>query len=78
MEQTQALTRDEWITRFAARIREVAGMDEAEATQVATTAADEHEQNEREFGGTIDWLDPEDDADVEMSYWTDDEGAAGE
>lgn len=66
------MTREEWTRRFAARIREVAGLDEDESISVANAAADEHERNEREAGGTVDWLDPEDEADVELSYWTDD------
>jgi hypothetical protein len=73
MATTEALTRDEWSRRFAARIMEVAGWDERAAMRCAAEAANQHESNEREAGDTVDWLDPEEYADVEMSYWDDDE-----
>lgn len=73
MEDTKPLTRDEWVRRFADRIKEVAEWNEADAMSAALAAADSHERNEREVGETVDWLDPEEDADVEMSYWDDDE-----
>lgn len=72
MTNGDALTREEWSRRFAARIMEIAGWDERAAMRCAAEAADQHEQNEREVGDTVDWLDPEEEADVEMSYWTDD------
>lgn len=67
------MTRDEWVRRFADRIKEKAGWEEGDALTLAQDAAKEHVRNELEAGSTIDWLDPEDDADVEMSYWDDDE-----
>lgn len=72
MTTTEALTREEWTRRFAARIMEVAKWDEIPAMRAAEDAAAEHERYEREAGDTVDWLDPEDEADCEMSYWTDD------
>lgn len=62
------MTREEWTRRFADRIKAVAEWDEESAMSCATAAA---EQN-HEFNGD-EWLDPEDEADVEMSYFTDDE-----
>lgn len=67
------MPRAEWERRYAARLMEAGGMPEIAAIQCAKEAA---EQN-LEFNGD-EWLDPEDDADVEMSYWEhdgDDDGA---
>lgn len=72
MGDTNTLTREAWIRRFADRIKEVAKWDEEGAIECATEAANQHERNERAAGNTIDWMDPEDEADVEMSYWDDD------
>lgn len=72
MEDTKTLTRDEWVRRFADRIKEVAEWPEDDAMKCASVAAEEHERNERAAGNSIDWLDPEDEADVEMSYWCED------
>ena len=63
------MTRAEWEQRFAVRILEVSGTTPEHAADCAATAAAE---NLRDNGD--EWLDPEDDADVEMSYWDDDEG----
>jgi len=66
-EQIVMMTREEWERRFAARLVEVAGITDDEAAQYATVAADENlAANGQE------WLDPEDDADVELSYWGED------
>ena len=73
MEDTKDLTREEWLRRFADRIKEVAGWDDADAMSNALAAADTHEHNERACGNSINWMDPEEDADCEMSYWDDDE-----
>ena len=62
------MTREEWTRRFADRIKDVAQWDEYSAMACAEAAA---EQNQ-ELNGD-EWLDPEDDADVEMSYFSDDE-----
>ncbi len=59
--------REEWTRRYANRIMEVAGWDDAEAMHVAEVAASE---NLADNGN--EWLDPEEDADVEMSYWEND------
>ena len=71
--ETETMPRAEWIRRFADRIKAVAEWPEGDAISCATVAAEEHERNERAAGNTIDWMDPEDEADVEMSYWDDDE-----
>lgn len=71
MEDTKDLTREEWLRRFADRIKEVAGWDDADAMSNALAAADTHEHNERACGNSINWMDPEEDADCEMSYWDD-------
>jgi len=56
----------DWIGRFADRIRTMAGVDAEWAKQCAEAAA---EMN-NEFTDT-DWDDPVDAADEEMSYWGD-------
>lgn len=61
------MTREEWTRKFAARIMAVHKWDESDAMMVAEEVAD------RDPDG--DWLDPEEEADVEMSYWTDDDDA---
>lgn len=65
------MTREEWTKRFAAHIVSRAGWDEKSARECADTAAQENFQCNGD-----EWLDPEDDADVEMSYWDDDGGGA--
>lgn len=67
------MTREEWERRFADRIKEVSGLEEQQAVEVARIAA---EQNLADNGD--EWLDPEDDADVEMSYWDDDDEEGGD
>jgi hypothetical protein len=61
------MTRTEWELRFANRLVERGGLELAQAIQCASNAADEN----LEMNGD-EWLDPEDDADVEMSYWEND------
>lgn len=61
------MTREEWERRYAAQLVSAGGLAEHVAAESATIAADE---NLRDNGD--EWLDPEDDADVEMSYWEDD------
>ncbi len=58
------MTREEWTRRYAARLKEVAGIPDETAMQLAHVGADENFANNGD-----EWLDPEDDADVEMSYW---------
>lgn len=60
------MTREEWTNRYAARIKECSGADDAFAHECAETAAVENLNS----NGDV-WLDPEDDADDEMSYWGD-------
>jgi hypothetical protein len=57
--------REDWTHRFAAQLVAETGMPAAVALKCAVRAAEENvEQNGDE------WLDPEDDADVEISYMT--------
>lgn len=64
MRDAATMSREEWERRYAARLMEAGGMDEVPAIQCAKEAAD---LNLVDNGD--EWLDPEDDADVEMSYW---------
>jgi hypothetical protein len=61
------MTREEWQRRYAAHLMDKGGMSQNHAIECAEAAGD---QNFRNNGD--EWLDPEDDADVEMSYWDDD------
>jgi hypothetical protein len=61
------ITREEWERRYAARLIEVSGIEAEKAQEFATTAATENLRNNGD-----EWLDPEDDADVELSYWEND------
>ncbi len=62
------MTREEWMRRYAARMVTIGGMGRDVADEAAKAAADSAEDDE--------WLDPEESADEEMSYWTDDEGGS--
>lgn len=64
----QVLTRAEWERRYAAHLMKVGGVSEIPAIQMAQGAAQENFDNNGD-----EWLDPEDDADVEMSYWENDD-----
>ena len=61
--ETEALSRDEWSRRYAARIAAVAGWDQASADAAAEAVPDEY------MG---DYASPEEAADDEMSNWEDD------
>jgi len=73
-----AITREEWVRRYAQRVRERAGPDGAD--EAAAIGADEYERNEHAAGNAVVWWGgpsgenntPEDEADEELSYWTDD------
>lgn len=60
------MTREEWIRRFADRVKAMSEISEEEAMESAKSCADTAEDDE--------WLDPEEAADTEMSYWDDDGG----
>lgn len=62
------MTRSEWEQRYTAHVMKIAEFSEEDAKAVASAAADENLENNGDL-----WLDPEEDADVEMSYWTDDD-----
>jgi hypothetical protein len=72
------ITRDEWVRRYAQRVRKRAGPEGAE--DAADAGAEAYELQERERGNPVVWWGgpsgahntPEDDADEEMSYWTND------
>ena len=78
MEGLGVITRDEWIRRYAERVRQRAGSDGAD--DAADAGADAYEESERAAGNAVVWWGgpsgtdntPEDEADEEMSYWTDD------
>lgn len=72
MTTTEALTRDEWMRRYAARVMERASWDERPAMMAAQAATESEELMAREEGRAVAWVDPEESADSEMSYWTDD------
>ena len=72
MTVAMTMTSEEWTRRFAARIQEQAGWSEEAAMQCAQAAAESHDYMERNSGREPQWLDPEDAADDEMSYWEDD------
>lgn len=61
------MTRDEWEERFSARIVDAGGFLKVQADEMARTAADENLASNGD-----EWLDPEDDADVELSYMAED------
>lgn len=58
------MTREEWTRRYAARIKERAGVDDDFALQCAEVGATEYQ---RENGDV--WAEPEEEADIELSYW---------
>lgn len=60
------LSKDEWLKRYAARIVDRAGLDQ-ESAMACALAGYEAELEGGDFGET-----PEDMADEEMSYFTDD------
>ena len=69
------MTREEWITRYAAYMKSVAGLSDAEAVEVTNPAIEAVEQEAKDYGTDPDWTDPEGAADEELSYWTDDSDA---
>lgn len=74
------ITREEWTRRYSAQIMKRAGWTQSQADEVAAIGADEYERQELECGTAVIWWGgpsganntPEDEADEEMSYWTDD------
>lgn len=76
------ITREEWERRYAARIRQRAGWTHEEAAEAARVGAEAYEEQECRFGNAVVWWGgpsgadntPEDEADEEMSYWSNDEG----
>ena len=76
MDKTQGIiTRDEWTRRYATRIHERAGWAMEEAAEAARVGADMLEQDgEAPWWGSPGeaYNTPEDEADEEMSCWTND------
>ena len=74
------IPREEWQRRYAARIMKRAGWPEHAAIDAAKVGAEWYEEQERSCGNAVVWRggpsgadnSPEDQADEEMSYWTDD------
>lgn len=69
------MTRIEWERRYAARVRKRAGWTHEESVEAARVGAEGWERDERGCGNAVEWINPEDAADEEMSYWDDDEGS---
>lgn len=61
------MTREEWERRYATQLIDKGGMSPERAYESADEAAKQNFANNGD-----EWLDPENDADVEMSYWDDD------
>lgn len=66
--------REEWIRRYAARVRQQAGWSLPEAEEAARVGAEVYAASERAAGNAVVWclgltLGPEHYADDEMSYW---------
>jgi len=78
MKRLGIITRDEWVRRYAERIRQKAGAEGAD--DAAHVGAEEYERHEHAAGNAVVWWGgpsnanntPEDEADEEMSYWTND------
>ena len=74
------IPREEWERRYAARIMERAGWPEHAAIAASKAGSEAYEEKERGCGNAVVWWGgpsgadntPEDQADEEMSYWTDD------
>ena len=74
------ISRAEWEARYAAQVRKRAGWTHEEATEAARVGAEAYEESERGCGNAVVWWGgpsgandtPEDAANEEMSYWTDD------
>jgi len=74
------IPRATWEERYAAQVRKRAGWTPAEADECARVGAIAYEESERAAGNAVVWWGgpsganntPEDEADEEMSYWTDD------
>lgn len=74
------IPREEWERRYAARIMERAGWPEHAAIDASKAGSEAYEEQERGCGNAPVWWGgpsgadntPEDAADEEMSYWTDD------
>jgi hypothetical protein len=69
-----ALAREEWKRRYAARIMDRAGWAERTAMLAAEAGAEMFEADPLRCGKPVVWEQPEEEADEEMSCWSDDEG----
>jgi hypothetical protein len=68
MSNETTMSREEWERRYADHLSAKGGMPANLAIESAHEAAKENLRNNGD-----EWLDPEDDAEVEMSYWEDDD-----
>jgi hypothetical protein len=74
------IPREEWERRYAARIMERAGWPEHAAISASRAGSEAYAESERDCGNVVvGWggpsgsnTTPEDEADEEMNYWTDD------
>lgn len=75
-----AISREEWIRRYADRVHAVTGCGPEFALETAKVGADCYEEDEWQPNKPVVWwggpsgehMSPEDAADEEMSYWDDD------
>jgi len=65
------MSKEEWVTRYAARMKTRADLTDADALAAALAAVECIEQ-ETCAGADPEWVDPEDAADEELACWTDD------
>ena len=71
------ISREEWLRRYAARIKERAAVDDKMAMDIAEAGAEAYAEMEKAAGNVLMWEDtpmcnPEEQADEELSCWTDD------
>ena len=70
------LTREQWIRRYADKIKVMAEWPEDSAMACAIASADTYEDEERVAGNALSWdnRNPEEEAQEEMTYWDNDGG----
>lgn len=71
------ISREEWLRRYAARIKKRAAVDDKMAMDIAEAGAEAYAEMEKAAGNVLIWEDtpmcnPEEQADEELSCWTDD------
>lgn len=66
------LTREKWMERYAARIMYVAEWDKESAIAAADAGADAVVEDAMYSQSQVEWINPEEQADDEISCWEDD------